>query len=240
MKGELLKYFILLTNDNDVEKYVIVDDTIKDLHNYMIKKMKDYCKSDEYNGNNGFKIPEICGQVPDIGFDYDHTFIEISESDADFIINININNLTRSQLSKLILLYTFNAKSKHFRGSFLKKMNITPFHDIKKYDENNYCNHSYILDTYGISSYIKLKYYILPIFQSSQYQYISKFYTSLTKYLDSLSYESIYERELDEILCNLPYLCLSNISSKKLLNCCNDNNINLIDLDNDKEYPEID
>ena len=235
LKGELLKYFILITNDNDVEKYVIINDTIKDLHNYMIKKIKDYCKSNRYRG---FKIPDICGQVPDIGFDYDHTFIEISESDADFIINININYLTRSQLSKLILLYTFNAKSTHFRGSFLQKMNITPFHDIKKYNENNHCNHSYILDTYGISSYIKLKYYILPIFQSSQYQYISKFYTSLTNYLDSLSYETIYTRELDEILRNLPYICLSNISSKKLLNY--NNNINLIDLDNDKEYPEID
>ena len=64
----------------------------------------------------------------------------------------------------------------------------------------------------------------------------TKFYTSITKYLDSLSYQSIYERELDEILCNLPYICLSHISSKKLLNY--NNNINLIDLD--KEYPEID
>ena len=235
LKGELLKYFILITNDNNVEKYVIIDDNIKGLHNYMIKKIKDYCKSDEYNG---FKIPLLCGELPSSGFEYDHTFIQISESDADFIINININNLTRSQLSKLILLYTFNAKSTHFRGGFLQKMNITPFHDIKKYDENHYCNHSYIFYIYGISSYIKLKYYILPICQSPQYQYISKFYTSLTNYLDSLSYKTIYTRELDEILCNLPYICLSHISSKKLLNC--NNNINLIDLDNDKEYPKID
>ena len=235
LKGELLKYFILITNsnNNNVEKYVIIDDTIKKLHNYMIIKIKDYCKSDKYNN---FKIPEICGQVPDIGFDYDHTFIEISESDADFIINININYLTRSQLSKLIRLYAFNCKSIYFRGGFLQKMNITAFYDINKYNEHNHCNHSYILDTYGISSYIKLKYYILPIFQSPQYKYISKFYTSITKYLDSLSYQSIYERELDEILCNLPYICLSHISSKKLLNY--NNNINLIDLD--KEYPEID
>ena len=115
-----MKYFILITNsnNNNVEKYVIIDDTIKKLHNYMIEKIKDYIKSDEFNV---FKIPLLCGQLPSSGNEYDHTFIEISESDADFIINININNLTRSQLSKLILLYVSMRKVHILEEIFYKK-----------------------------------------------------------------------------------------------------------------------
>ena len=43
LEGELLKYYILITNDDNVEKYIIINDIIRDLHNYMIKIIKEYC-----------------------------------------------------------------------------------------------------------------------------------------------------------------------------------------------------
>ena len=52
---------------------------------------------------------------------------------------------------------------------------------------------------------------------------------SLNFYLDNLTYESIYKRELTKILINLPNICISHISSKKLLNNIS-NDKNLIDL----------
>ena len=151
LKGELLKYFILLTKDN-VEEYVIVDDTIKEIYNCVIKYPVLYIScSSIWNQNQN-------------------------------ISTFNINYLTKEKIDILMKDYK-TITSAINRNAEIK---------LKNFD--NY----------------------------------------------SVKYESIYERELDEILRNLPYICLSNISSKKLLNCCNDNNINLIDLDNDKEYPEID
>ena len=41
---------------------------------------------------------------------------------------------------------------------------------------------------------------------------------NVKKYLDSLTYETIYKRELNKLLVNLPNICISNISSKKILN----------------------
>ena len=67
---------------------------------------------------------------------------------------------------------------------------------------------------------------------------LEQFNESVDKYLDSLKSESIYERELDKILTNLPCICLSNISSKKILNCNND--INLLKLDNNEEFIKVD
>ena len=37
MEGELLKYYILITDDNDVEKNVIINDTIKEIYNIVMK-----------------------------------------------------------------------------------------------------------------------------------------------------------------------------------------------------------
>ena len=64
-----------------------------------------------------------------------------------------------------------------------------------------------------------------------------RFYKNLKKYLDFLTYKSIYEKELDCILTNLPIICESNILSKKVVN--NANRLNLIDLNN-KEFIEVD
>ena len=73
-------------------------------------------------------------------------------------------------------------------------------------------------------------------------QYVTKellqslqFYELLNKYLTI--YKSIYEKELDCILTNLPNICESNISTKKIFN--NDNEENLIDLIND-EFVKVD
>jgi len=49
---------------------------------------------------------------------------------------------------------------------------------------------------------------------------------SRDKYLDSITYESIHERELNKILVNLPNICISNIKSKKILNYSESNQPN--------------
>ena len=59
----------------------------------------------------------------------------------------------------------------------------------------------------------------------------SNFYKSLNNYLDTLSYKSIYDRELTKILINLPKIYISNISRKLLNNISN--RPNLIDLHED-------
>jgi hypothetical protein len=63
---------------------------------------------------------------------------------------------------------------------------------------------------------------------------------NLNKYLNTLKYESIYEKELDKILINLPDICISNIKSKKIIP--NNNQQNLIDLNDEcqHEFVKID
>jgi hypothetical protein len=62
-----------------------------------------------------------------------------------------------------------------------------------------------------------------------------EFEESVEEYLDSLEYESIYDRELEKIIMDLPNICFTNISSKKILN---QNVVDLIDLT--EEYIEVD
>ena len=57
----------------------------------------------------------------------------------------------------------------------------------------------------------------------------------LNNYLDTLNYESNYDRELHKILINLPNICISHILSKKLLNNIS-NDTNLIDLNENLLY----
>ena len=66
----------------------------------------------------------------------------------------------------------------------------------------------------------------------SCYKTVLNFNNSLNNYLDSLEYQSIYERELDKILITIPNICISNIQSKNLLNNIS-NEQNLIDLNED-------
>jgi len=103
LEGELLKYYILITDNNNVEKYIIINDIIKELHNYMIKIIKECCIF-----NFGTFIGFNHLTMNSGGRYREYHNLSITESDADDIINININNLTRSQLSKLILLYALN------------------------------------------------------------------------------------------------------------------------------------
>ena len=84
-----------------------------------------------------------------------------------------------------------------------------------------------------IEEYPELKRGFLSKMNIKDYNhYSSEFEETVDNYLDSLNYESIYERELDIIIKNLPNLCLSNIYNKKI------NDIkNLID--SNDEYIEV-
>ena len=191
LKGELLKYYILITNNDNVEEYVIIDDTIKELHKFMISEL----------GRTTYYIfPEFENKYTDD----ENTNNEISEADVNFIETIDINFLTRNQLAKLINIYAYNCnRYLNFQKGFMTKMNI-----------------------------------ICILIPNSITKTLKQFDESLDNYLDSQSYETIYKRELDKILTNLPSICLSCISSKKLLNCNND--LNLIDLNNNEEYTKVD
>ena len=81
LKGELLKYFILITNDNNIEKYVIIDDTIKDIYNSTIEIFTNMHRCDTHVSS--YKI--------------------IIQS------SFNINYLTRQKVYILIKIYTYFA-----------------------------------------------------------------------------------------------------------------------------------
>jgi hypothetical protein len=68
----------------------------------------------------------------------------------------------------------------------------------------------------------------------SRYNTISYFEDSLEQYLDSLDYETIYDRELKKIINSLSDICLLNLSSKPI----NLPEIDLIDLDD--KFIEVD
>ena len=175
LEGDLLKYYILITDDNDVEKYVIIDDTIREMYNCLIELFT--------NTTNGY------GR-------WESNIIIIQGC-------FNINHLTREKVSILIKIYAYFCRTFYYNSKvkeeLLQKINICT--SISKL---------------GIR--IEEMIYINP-----------NGIENLNNYLDSLSYETIYERELNKILNNLPNICLSNISSKKILNC-----------DNDKEFIEVD
>jgi hypothetical protein len=244
LKSELLKYYILITNDNNVEKYIVINDIIKDLHNFMLQQIYKANLVSSYNIFPQFEIDDetydtsqisryyICNtklkiyddynddynSESDDGFNeekYDDEAIETTMvyEDANFIRSININYLTRTQLYRLIRIYTHNAyRYAHFQKGFLLKMGI--------------CNKI-------VSSSNKyLKY--------SCYKTVLNLNNSLNNYLDSLTIKSINERELDKILITLPNICISHISSK-LLNNISDKP-NLIDLSEnlDDKYIAVD
>jgi len=245
LKSELLKYYILITNDNNVEKYIAINDIIKELHNYMIEIIKDYCIINQcwLIGFNELTIN--CTNTPrPKGYTYpEYHNLSITESDADNIININMNYLTRSQLSKLILLYALNAnRHTRYKQKFLEKMNIIKL-NFKNYSNGNgyICIYQYIILKYKITQYIKdnTNPEATIIFESMAATIVD-FYKSLNNYLDSLTIKSINERELYKILITLPNICISHISSK-LLNNISDKP-NLIDLNEnlDDKYIAVD
>jgi hypothetical protein len=155
-----------------------------------------------------------------------------------------MNSLTRSQLSKLILLYALNDnRHTRYRQGFLEKMNIIKL-NLENYsnNDNTWCIYQYNILKYNITEYITHSGNpeVTNIFKSMATT-IFDFYKSLNKYLDSLTIKSIYERELDKILITIPNICISNIQSKKLLNNIS-NEPNLIDLneDLDDKYITVD
>ena len=177
LESDLQKYSILIPYDNNVEKYVIVNDTIENMYNCIIK---------------------IYTNMPNGSIEYISNKNIIQKS-------YNINYLTREKLSFLIKIYA-------------------SFQNLNYYKENKK-----LLQKINICSSI------IELIEQNDKININK----LNNYLDSLSYETIYERKLNKILNNLPNICLSNISSKKILNCCNDNYLNLIELDNNEEFINV-
>jgi len=132
LKGELMKYYILINNDDNcnVEQYIITDDIIEDLYNFLLEIYQDY--------------PDDCD------------LLVVSQV-------FDIDNLSRDNLGFMISIYKLycNENPKLRRG-FLSKMNIKNCnYDSDEFDE------------------------------------------SIQEYLDSLTYKSIYERELDKIIKDL-------------------------------------
>ena len=182
LKSELLKYYILITNDDNDEKYIIVNNTIKAIYNSIIK------------------LPLACRSF----IDCDYITHEIIKG------SLYINYLTRTKLSVLIKIYIFYCGSSHYNNGSITL-------DKK------------LLHSIGIGH---------DIIDDCAHDISTK---KLNNYLDNLTYESIYDRELTKILINLPNICISNISSKKLLNNIS-NDKNLIDLneDLDDKYIAVD
>ena len=178
----------------------------------------------------GFNHKTICNDRS-----YKYYSLSITESDADDIMNINMNYLTRSQLSKLILLYALNDnRHTRYRQGFLEKMNIIRL-NFENYsnDSPNICIYQYIILKYNIIEYITINQNPQGTIRLNlMATAIIDFYESLNNYLDSLDYVSNNFRELQKIVITLPDICISNIQSKKLLNNIS-NEQNLINLNED-------
>ena len=193
IKGELLKYYILITNDN-VEQYIIINDLIKDLYEFLFSEiLKSFYHQifKVFNRNN-----------------IDTPMNTISESAIYFINNININYLTRNQLSNLINIYTHNSQRNEYfaQKGFLEKMNISTELIFKYYYNPE------IDPPIDIHNHMQIQKYQ----ELSSSKTNNNYEKSVNNYLDSLNYETIYERELDKILTNLPSICISNILSNKI------------------------
>jgi len=178
LKSNLLKYYILVNDDSncDSNKYVIVNDTIKDFYNFMIKIMKAITfepRNLYLHHYIEFSLSPYSSASSDVSINYELDRDKLNDiikgtilikSDHIFIYNLDIKYLSRNDLSRLIDIYSSNTttQARYFQNkSFLQKMKI----DIKPSKINN--SNSKITD-----GYIK----------------------SRNKYLDSLTYETIYER----------------------------------------------
>ena len=183
LKSKLLKYYILITNDDVDKKFVVINDIIKELY-FVVTNILNSIDVNKYK-DQGYRQ-----------FIYNQIINE----------NFNINYLTRSKLYNLIKIYAHD--------------NCQP----------------YWTERIRIKDWLKD---IIPGGSNSLSE--TNFIKELNKYLDLLEYESIYERELGKILKNLPNICISHISSKKLLNNVS-NKPNLIDFneDLDDKYIAVD
>ena len=188
LQGELLKYYILSTNNEDSEKYIILNDDIRNFYNFMIKQFK---KSSQncYLLHPQFEDEEICNLCRLYEYYYDSDFINmyLLEGDSEFILNININYLTRDNLYRLLYIYACNVnRYEYFRKGYLNKFNI----------------------------YNKLIPSSNPSLKISCYNTAKEFDESLNKYLNSLNYDTIYDRELKKLVDNLFDISLSNIKNE--------------------------
>ena len=213
LKSELLKLYIFITNDDSDNQYIIVDDTIKDIHEYLLAQSASRIifnlspfEKDEIIGITETEIIKLNNNK----YKLNRVFY-ITDLDQDFINSININYLTRNKLSKLIRIYIHICKQH-------KNYPVPdPCDDYKKNYIYNWSN----LKSWTVST------------TSSEIR--EDFNKLLNNYLDTLNYESNYDRELHKILINLPNICISHISSNKLLNNIS-NDTNLIDLNENLLY----
>ena len=161
LKSEILKYYILIQNNdnnNNVEKYVVINDEIKELYNSLIKFPHSFVE---------------CGELVE--------FKKINNNITNEIIksSVHINYFSRKKLSVLIKIYAY--------------YNTTPV--VQNF---SYKLDSNLLNRIGIIQIIPSQHFLSEaIFDANDTN-------NLNKYLDSLNYELIYEKELNKILITLP------------------------------------
>ena len=134
LKSDLLKYYILTNDDSDCDKYVIVNDTIRELYKFMTEQFKqntfimrqffDDDMIEQYDFH--ISVPGRCyRKYEQLEFNYKPKQMYLLENDKIFMSNININYLTRDDISRLIDIYASNTiRYEHFKVGFCKKMNI--------------------------------------------------------------------------------------------------------------------
>jgi len=186
LQGELLKYFILINNEN-FEKYVIFQNDYVDFYKKILKLIIlntninkrfpiDYKKHEK----NQYIMKEI----------FDHSYFN----------NINYNFITRNIMNELLYnFYLYNINDK------ISNQNL------------------YKLDNLFLKT--SLFYNKIEEINDNDKKSVTNLENNINEYLNSLSYETIYEREFKKIINSLPNLCLDNLKTIKL-----DNIINLIDL----------
>jgi len=198
LQGELLKYFILISNDNHSEKYINITDDIRDFYNFMIEQLNISYNSEnkKYMFINIDKITAINTQYNGLvsSFYTNHTLV------LEYVRKININNLTKFDMSLLLNIYLDNYENNmNFRKEdFLNKFKISgPLPDNLKPTTYNDINDYHII-CYNLRKNINefnIQYNQLKI-----------------EYLNSIDCETIYERELRKLLNNLYDICLISIN----------------------------
>jgi hypothetical protein len=188
LQGELFKYYILLTNNKNSQKYIILNDDIRNFYNFMIKQLKkssQYC----YILHHLFEDEQVCNLNRLYEYYYDNDIIDmyLLEGDSEFMLNIDINYLTRDNLYRLLYIYACNVnRYEYFRKGYLNKFNI----NNKLIPSSN------------------------PSLKISCYNTAKEFDDSLNKYLDSLNYDTKYDRKFKKIVDNLFDISLSNIKNE--------------------------
>ena len=144
LHGELLKYYILIIYNNSDTDFIVINDDIKDLYNFMVKQINIYTSYNNHNVlYNKLILPEseltteYSIEYHKSNYIYNTENIYLIENNIDFISRIDINNLTKKCLSRLIDIYASNTTYFIcFRQGYLKKMNINNKESTIEYNKS--------------------------------------------------------------------------------------------------------